>query len=226
MIRYSVYKHTLPNMKVYIGITSQKVQYRWNNGYGYKRQPYFMQAIKKYGWDNIKHEILFENLTKEEAEQKEIEMIAFYKSNQKKYGYNIANGGNVVGTISEDTKQKISEALKGKTPKWTLGTAPWLGKHHTEETKIKLSNLRKGDKNPMYGKQISEDTKIKMSEAHKKCGLCKKIMCLETGEVFVSSAEVARIMGLSQGNVSAVANGKRKHAKGYHFEYYEKAVTK
>lgn len=32
---YSVYKHTCPNNKVYIGITSRKPEKRWKNGYGY-----------------------------------------------------------------------------------------------------------------------------------------------------------------------------------------------
>ena len=222
MKRFYVYKHTLPNKKVYIGITSQKPKYRWNSGLGYNKQPYFMNAILKYGWDNIKHEILFADLTQEEAEQKEIELIAFYKSNQIKFGYNIANGGNIVGTISEATKQKISKSLKGRPKE----NPPWLGKHHTIETKIKLSNSKKGDKNPMYGKHIPDEVRAKMSNSHKKGSLCRAIVCIETGEVFISSNEVARAMNLSQGNVSAVARGERKHTKGYHFKYIDKGATK
>lgn len=33
---YTVYKHTTPSGKVYIGITKQKPWQRWNNGNGYK----------------------------------------------------------------------------------------------------------------------------------------------------------------------------------------------
>lgn len=208
--------------KVYIGITSRKPEYRWNKGSGYKEQPYFYKAIIKYGWDNIKHEILYTNLNKEEAEYKEIELIAKYKSNNNKYGYNIANGGNVVGTMSKETKQKISKSLKGRPKE----RPSWVGKHHTTETRIKLSDLRKGSKNPMYGKHMSEETKIKMSKSHKNCSLCKAIVCLETGEVFISASEVARTMNLSQGLVSAVARGERKHTKGYHFKYIAKVVEK
>ena len=62
---YSVYKHTSPNGKVYIGITSRKPEQRWSNGYGYVKNKHFTHAINKYGWENIKHEILFSNLTKE-----------------------------------------------------------------------------------------------------------------------------------------------------------------
>lgn len=113
---YYVYKHTSPNGKVYIGITGIKPERRWQNGYGYKRQKYFYHAIEKYGWDNFRHEILFGGLTKEEAEQKEIELIASYKSNKREYGYNVANGGLVNSgySLSEETRTKISNAHKGK----------------------------------------------------------------------------------------------------------------
>lgn len=119
---YSVYKHTFPNGKVYIGITSQKPEYRWANGKGYTnrgrngeyKQPYMANAIIKYGWDNVVHEILFENLTKDEAEQKEIDLIAYYKSDDREFGYNIEHGGNVISSISEETRKKMGESRKGK----------------------------------------------------------------------------------------------------------------
>lgn len=114
--KYVVYKHTNKiNNKCYIGITRQNPpQKRWKNGTSYKENKHFYNAIKKYGWDNFEHEILFDNLRKENAEQKEIELIAYYKSNQQDFGYNIANGGNCTGTVSEETKKKISEANKNK----------------------------------------------------------------------------------------------------------------
>lgn len=92
--KYCVYKHTnLINQKVYIGITSDNPNSRWKNGRGYKNQPYFWSAITKYGWENFKHEILFDNLSEEEACQKEIELISFYNTRDKEFGYNISLGG-------------------------------------------------------------------------------------------------------------------------------------
>ena len=91
---FKVYMHTSPNGKRYIGITSQRPVHRWGgNGYGYIDNTYFWRAIQKYGWDNFQHEILFEGLTKEEAEQKEIELIAHYDSTNPSKGYNITAGG-------------------------------------------------------------------------------------------------------------------------------------
>ena len=60
--------HICPNNKKYIGITCQEPEKRWINGKGYKTNDYFFRAIQKYNWNNIKHEILFNNLTKKEAE--------------------------------------------------------------------------------------------------------------------------------------------------------------
>lgn len=79
-MRWLVYKHTSPSGKVYIGITSQNPQSRWNKGKGYKGCIKFFNAILKYGWDNIEHTILADNLTKEEAETVEKSLISHSSS--------------------------------------------------------------------------------------------------------------------------------------------------
>lgn len=187
---YSVYKHTFPNGKVYIGITSMKPERRWRNGSGYSanKQRLMNRAIQKYGWHNIKHEILFDGLTKKEAEQKEIELITKYKSNRIKFGYNVEKGGNSTGKISEETKKKIgiankgrevsketreklSMASKGRTP-WNKGKSSWnKGVPMTKESKKKLSKSLKGryanENNPFYGKTHTEETKKKIRESRK-----------------------------------------------------------
>ena len=115
---YTVYKHTTPNNKVYIGITCQTPKERWQRGKGYKSQPYFYNAIQKYGWDNIKHEILYTGLTQEEAHQKEIELIKEYQSNHHSRGYNISGGGELGFTKSiyclqtDTTYSSVKEAAE------------------------------------------------------------------------------------------------------------------
>ena len=143
---YTVYMHVFPNNKVYVGITCRKPKYRWDNGNGYKNNKYMTNAIQKYGWNNIEHKILFTDLMKEEAERKEIELIAFYKSNQRKYGYNILEGGNVKDGLPEDIRKII--ALKHK------------GKSLTEEHKKKISEAEKD-------KKVSKETCEKISIALK-----------------------------------------------------------
>lgn len=70
-----VYKHTFPNGAVYIGKTDANPEDRWLNGWGYKNCPLMFNAIIKFGWDNVNHEILYDNLTKEEATKIEIVQI-------------------------------------------------------------------------------------------------------------------------------------------------------
>lgn len=93
---YTVYRHTSPSGKVYIGITKQKPYKRWNKGKGYinGNQPLFERAILKYGWDNIKHEILLSNISKEEAKYTERYLIRWYKLH--KISYNTTDGGDSV----------------------------------------------------------------------------------------------------------------------------------
>ena len=49
----------------------------------------------------------------------------------------------------------------------TFGGEGFSGTKHSEETKQKMSEAKKGKKHPMYGKKFSEEHKLKMSEAHK-----------------------------------------------------------
>lgn len=110
---YCVYKHTnIMNGKVYIGITCQDPKDRWNGGYGYCKNKYFWKSIQKYGWnDGFLHEVLYENLNLEEACEKEIELIAEYKSTNPRYGYNHHSGGQC---HDYETRQKISENSANK----------------------------------------------------------------------------------------------------------------
>lgn len=156
---YTVYKHTTPSWKVYIGITGQKPEKRWKNGNGYKDNEHFYRAILKYGWENIKHEIVQNGLTKQQACDLEIELIAKYDATNPKHGYNNTMGGEA-NIPSKEARKKMSEALKG-------ANNPMYGEHPSAETRRKLSEALKGVNNPMYGKQRSAETRRKISEKKK-----------------------------------------------------------
>lgn len=109
---YVVYMHKLETeaeTKRYIGITGGKPEYRWNNGKGYKQQPYFWRAIQKYGWASFAHIILFSNLSKEQACLKERALIKLFKTQDIKFGFNISEGGDHP-SFTDETKEKISKA--------------------------------------------------------------------------------------------------------------------
>ena len=122
--KYWVYKHTFPNGKVYIGITSQYPCARWKNGNGYGYNKIFTRALRKYGWDNVKHEIMACGLSKEDACSMETDLIKKHRSNVSQYGYNQSSGGEHGGTgvqISTETRNKKSASMKGKNRGINLG---------------------------------------------------------------------------------------------------------
>lgn len=118
---WSVYMHTCPNGKRYIGITSKKPEKRWSRGLGYHTQ-IFYRAIKKYGWDNIKHEIVDVVETVEEAVQLEAEYIKKYNTTSRWHGYNVSPSAIACGGLpqprhSEATRKKMSESAKRRPPR-------------------------------------------------------------------------------------------------------------
>lgn len=130
---YTVYMHKNKiNGKVYIGVTKVNVYIRWAKGNGYKNNKLFYNDILKYNWNNFEHILLFEHLTKEEAEQKEIELINQYKSNKKKYGYNINKGGfgkekkegNIV--INVRIPIELKDDLKKEASKLSLSLSSYI----------------------------------------------------------------------------------------------------
>lgn len=146
---YTVYQHTFPNGKKYIGITCQPVLKRWAGGLGYTKCPKMHRAILKYGWENVEHAVLYEGIEKAEAEAIERYLIAYFNTTED--GYNIDHGGNTQGTHSIETRRKISEGNKGKKK-------PPM----SDERKRKLSAMFSGEGNPFYGKEQPRDFK----EAH------------------------------------------------------------
>lgn len=226
---YTVYKHTTPSKKVYIGITAQTPNQRWRKGNGYFHSPHFHNAIEKYGWNNIKHEILYKGLTKNEAENIEIKLIAYYKATDRNYGYNSDSGGNVNRKHSEETKEKIRQAH--------------LGMKYGEEFRKKQSILRKGNKNRLGQKQ-SEECKRKISEknkgkfageknyfhSHKFTGAnhhsARAVEMYDMQGNLICSrdsiSEFKKILGKKEvGHISAVCKGKRKSAYGFKWKYKE-----
>lgn len=222
---YIVYQHKNKiNGKIYIGITARKPEVRWKNGEGYKSSPHFYSAIQRYGWDNFEHNILFTNLTKEEACKKEQELIKQYNSMDRDFGYNSTSGGDIF-VMNDETKQKISKAMKGNKN--------GLGHACSEEKKKKISDAQKGRK-------FTEEHKQKLSEAAKRrhvpCSEEKKeklkqkshkkpVYYEELDTVFESVQECARQLGISASNISKLCNGRGKTLKGYHLRYYDNTTN-
>lgn len=223
---YYIYKHTSPSNKVYIGITSQKPENRWRNGNGYKKHIHFYNAIQKYGWNNFQHEILFANLTKKEAEKKEIELIEKYKSNQKKYGYNISNGGNSNGKHSDETRTKIKEShfdISG-------ANHPMYGKHHSDEARKKISESKIGKQhtisnetrikisNALKGRKMEKEWVEKMADGHRK-PILQYSLDNKLVKRWSSITDIEKELGIAHQSITACCKGRIKTSHNYIWKY-------
>lgn len=216
---YTVYKHICPNGKVYIGITGLRVERRWLGGYGYHNNRLFSRAINKYGWENILHEILFVGLSKEEAEAKEIELIAECRSTNPAYGYNVSAGGyaTTLGTkLSDETKEKIRQKALGRKP-WNKGI-----RRTPEEIEKMVRNRRP---TPAWNKGFSptEETRQHIREALLKRKDGKRVRCVETAQEFYSGADAGRQLGINPSSIIKCCRGKAKTAGKLHWEYVDKS---
>ena len=205
--KYVVYMHVFPNDKKYIGITKRRVCERWLNGYGYKNQKTVYSAIQKYGWENIEHTIICENLSYEDACEKEKEFISAYKTSDRAFGYNRSIGGekSALGfRHSEEAKNKIH----------VNNAKYWENKHRGSEFMRKIAI---GNKN-RSGKHQSESSKQLNREKHN-----IKVYQYDLDSNFIrcwdgiKEAEV--FYNLPAGSISKVCKHKRKTTGGYIWKY-------
>ena len=202
-----IYRHIFPNGKVYIGQTCQKPEHRWNNGKGYT-SPFIFNAINKYGWDNIEHQILFSNLDQLNADIIEEDLIYYYKQIGK--SYNLANGGSVNRgwKMSEEAKEKLRIINTGRTL--------------SDEAKEKIRLSKLGEKNPNYGKSPSKETREKISKAGKGRG-AKRVKQIdpESGEVVKIWDSEVEVCEFYKGNHSLINNAIKRNSltKGYYWKF-------
>lgn len=234
---WSVYVHITPVNKYYVGITSKEPHERWRNGFGYYNQKHFYNAIKKYGWENIDHEVVASNLTEDEAKKFEMLLINKLKSNNKKYGYNITIGGDGVTGVKHTKEwcKQHSNDIKGENN-------PMYGKKHTEETLKKISNSRTGkcvgENNPFYGKHHTEESIKKLLNSRSWYKPSKESI-MKTAEknkrpiaqidkdtneiikIFPSAKDAGIKLNIDRGSITKCCQHIRKVAGGYRWEYKE-----
>lgn len=173
--------------------------------------------------------ILKQNLTEEEAFRHEVYMIAVFGRKDLGTGilHNRTDGGEgVSGAVrSDEYRKKLSEAGKSRThsneTKIKMSNSQrgdknaMFGKTHSEETRKKLSEVNKGENNPYYGKPHSEETKQKLSKCGEKYHY--KIYSINEDKIYetnnLSKFCVERL--LNRANLFGTLAGKRKQHKGF-----------
>ena len=244
-----IYMWTSPSGKSYIGqsVDLQKRKYAFlcfGDRYGGQK---INRARKKYNnkiyW---KYKVL-EYCDIDKLDERERYYIKLYDTINN--GYNCDSGGNKNKIVSDESKHKLSEALKGKycgenSPlygkhlteehKSKLSEAlkgensPWYGKHLTEEQKRKMSEAKKGENNPMWGKHLTEEHKSKLSEAHDNVKIAVSQYTKEG--VFIASYEsiheAQRLTNIDRATISRCCRGIQKTAGGFKWTYKNPPLLK
>jgi group I intron endonuclease len=243
-----VYKITnLINNKVYIG-QSINIESRWNDhinalNRGDSSCTLLQRAWNKYKQEYFSFEIL-ELCSEDDLDDVEIKYINFYDSVNN--GYNIEPGGNKNKHLSEETKQKIGNANRGRiisderrlkmSESRTGDKNPMYGKTHSKEARNKISEARKGK--PGYprsdyqkecarlanlGKEVSEETRKKISEANKGSIPHNKnfrpVYCIELNRVFENASFASKELHIHSSNILGCCEYIRKTCGGYHWMY-------
>lgn len=201
------------NGKLYIGqhtrtMNPKDIDDSWYLGSG----DALHMAIAKYGEENFTREIIYECESKPELDYMEKVFISYYNAVKNEDFYNIAGGGQGVGSGENH---------------------PMYGKRHTAEAKRKISDAVRGERNPMYGKSHTDETKKKISmskvgisiphteEWNCKIGLSNSKPVAQynkDGEliaVFKSRTEAEEITGIQHQCIGRCVKGERKTARGY-----------
>ncbi len=212
MDTFMVYKITcLVNDKIYIGYTKQTLteRFRGHKKSSKHKNTKLYNAFNKHGIENFTIEKLFQTHDKNEATDKEIELISEY--NTTHIGYNITSGGDGGSTtagnvLTDEHKKKISESLKGRTFTKEHKTRisenhhdvngennPFYGKTHTEETKKKIGSREysKGEKHHFYGKTTK--TSFKEGKDHPRS---QQVMI--DGIEYGSLTQASKLLGMSR----------------------------
>lgn len=210
-----VYRITnLLNKKTYIGLTIKDRDWYFGSGIA------IVNAIKKYGKNNFKKEILetgFKSI--EDLCNAEIKWIALERSHNVFGVYNMHDGGS------------IGDSTRGKT------AVERYGKTRAQEMSTKISNTLKikGIKPPSRkGSKGSEKQRLAVSKSSSERvkseseiqslieRTVRPIICIETGIEYPSLKTAAESLNLSKGNICSVLKGNRKSTKGFTFKYLEK----
>lgn len=205
----------LINNKKYIG-QSVDIDNRWRHhktelNSGTHFNDYLQKSWNKYGEGNFTFYIL-EFCDVSRLDCREVYYIDLYKTLCRDKGYNLTSGGTDNKIYSDETRRKISNALRGHEV--------------STESRIKISVNHadvSGSNNGMYGRKHSEEAKQKVSQANKGKISARRnhcnVYCIELERSFEDAATAGKILNLDSGAILKCCRGERKTCGNYHWEF-------
>ena len=210
----------VPTGKIYIGKTIEtKPEDRWNNHLSLARtgraKTHLANAIRKYGEDAFTFSVI-EECHEDELNERERYYIAFYRSNNRLFGYNMTDGGDGGYDFTPEVRQKISKVHKG------VKKGPMSQERKEAIRKAKLSQHRKHSAETIE-KIRAKRLAYKLTKEHKQNiskGLNRtKKFKLTNDEVLLAlellkrhpGAVVARMLGVHHRTIYRIRDGVSGH---------------
>lgn len=237
----TIYKiENLVNGKVYIGQTINNPKNRLNDHKSMLRRnahdnSYLQNAWNKHSEKNFEFKVI-NKYPISQLDEIEISLISKYNNLGK--CYNLESGGNTLKQLHKDTKIKLSEVI---TEKWkdeeyihkmkeslmkkviciNTGVIYDSVVEVSKLTGIKDRNIYQGIRNQgnvmgIDGKYYQfahyREGKVYKLKTVKKDSRPKKVVCVNTGEIFESTREASKATNAQQSKISLCCNGKRNFA--------------
>jgi hypothetical protein len=175
-----VYRHIRldKNEPFYIGIGNDLYRAYVKNG----RNKYWKNIVNK---TDYKIEILFNDLSWDEACEKEKEFIKLYGRKDLGLGplVNMTDGGDGCNNLSYEIKKRISNSKKGNKY--------WIGKKHKEESKNKISKSK-------LGHSVNKGKRLGISPVNKKLNINEVNKLINNG---LSKKEISILLNCDYGNL-------------------------
>ena len=218
------------NHKKYIG-QSIDIKYRWRkhinalNSNSHDNS-YLQKSWNKYGQENFEFNII-EKCTPDQLNEKEVFYIDYYNTLNRDFGYNLKTGGQNCPTYcTDEVRKKMSESIKrsydnndlrqrrSETTKqyWenpenkmriTKENNVMFGKHHTDETKKKISDTKKSKQYEPHNKNFT------------------KVFCEELNMEYSSASAAAKELKLDSSGILKTCRGEHHTCGGYHWHFID-----
>ena len=205
-----IYMYTyIPTGEKYIGQTKNLKKRKQEHLNETRTNKRFHNLLQKYP-NKFKIEIIEDNIKDEELNEKEKYWIKYYNTFSD-FGFNLTEGGD--GGFSycqkywKDNPDKLKEHIKKVQPLASAAAKQWR-KENPELEKLRIENLHK--KSQEWRENNPELFQESLKRAQEKN--CKKVILINTGEIFSSASEAGRIYKIPASNISACCRKVRKSA--------------
>lgn len=215
----------LVNHRKYVG-QSTNIFDRWRRhiyalNQGSHENDYLQKSWVKYGQDNFSFSIL-EKCEETQLNDKERYYIEKFNTLNRECGYNLKSGGQDSNFYTDEVKDRIRKGVKASydDPDRRKIQRENALKQWSDPT-IKSKIL--GENNGMYGRHHTEESKRKMGE--KKKGQINwrrdrtPVFCVELNKIFQDSTAAGKELSLDGSCILKVCKGKRHTCGGYHWKF-------